>query len=500
MGYPKSLTSQIYVVWRLLRDPNEKILVMSAGGSRAVNFTQFVQKLIATLPVTKHMTPRMNRERTSSQSFDVAGAEPSDSPSVYAVGVGNQITGMRASLVVYDDIETSQNAGSVVQREKVDHYASEAANILMSGKDETICLCTPHSMDSIYMDWIQNRGFKHLVIPAEYPDSLEPYMGGLAPYIADKLKANESLVGLPIDERMNAEFLRSKMMRIGKSQYKLQYMLDVSMSDELKHPLKLSDLIVMDVDSDFCPAKISHSSMRENIVNVKHNGFKQDRLYAPSYISDEKIAYGYRAMSIDPSGYGKDETGISVGFSAGGRIHIKKITSVAGGYGSDTMMQIANMCNDYNIGYIIVESNFGDGAFAKTLEPILARVSPITSIEPVRAKGQKELRIISTIEPLVNQHKLVFDKKIFDDDLLSKSINNSFTYQFTHITREPNCLAHDDKIDSLEMLCKFFIEREDFDENRAYESIEKERLEEDISKSLKMFRMDIPKRNFASRF
>lgn len=48
-GLSKSLTSQIYITWRLLNDPNEKILVMSAGSDRAKSYTQFVKKLIGLL-------------------------------------------------------------------------------------------------------------------------------------------------------------------------------------------------------------------------------------------------------------------------------------------------------------------------------------------------------------------------------------------------------------------------------------------------------------------
>jgi len=152
-GLSKSLSAQLYTVWRLLNDPNEHILVMSATGERAKNFTQFVQKLLRLLPICHGMAPRHNKERTSGQSFDIAGATASDSPSVYAVGIENQIAGFRATLVIYDDIETAQNAGNQTQREKIDHYASEAANLLMTGRDETICLCTPHSRDSIYTGW-----------------------------------------------------------------------------------------------------------------------------------------------------------------------------------------------------------------------------------------------------------------------------------------------------------------------------------------------------------
>ena len=115
----KSLTSQIYVVWRLLNDPDEHVLVMSAGMVRAGNYSQFVQKLIKLLPITKPMTPRHNIERTSSVSFDVAGATISDSPSVYAVGASTQVAGFRATLIIYDDVETAQSVESVTKSDAI---------------------------------------------------------------------------------------------------------------------------------------------------------------------------------------------------------------------------------------------------------------------------------------------------------------------------------------------------------------------------------------------
>lgn len=499
-GLSKSLTTELYVVWRLLNDPNEKILVMSATGQRAVNFTQFTQKLLSTLPVCEGMKPRFNKERTSSQAFDIAGADPSDSPSLYAVGIGNQITGLRSSLIVYDDIETSQNAGSAVQREKIDHYASEAANLLMTGKDETLVLCTPHSMDSIYVDWINNKGFKPLIIPAQYPDDLTVYGGHLAPYIVDRLKANPDLVGTNVDERFTLEILGSKRQRIGKSQYKLQYMLDVSASDELKHPLKLSDFIVMDVDNDDAPLRVSPSSMRENLVMVKHNGFSTDRLYSPSYVSSERIDYSMRVMSLDPSGKGSDETGVSIGFSSGGRIFIKKITGLSGGYDYDSLSLVAQMCSDYKIDYLVIESNFGGGSIGKLLEPILDKISPNTKMEEIRAKGQKEVRIIRTLEPLLNQRKLIIDKKVLDDDL-SANIVNSFTYQLTRITEEKGCLRHDDRLDSLEMLCSFILENENMDSDAAVDRFDADKLQQDLDNFYKQFGMDNPtSTNYGSYF
>ena len=499
-GLSKSLTSELYTVWRLLNDPDEKILVMSAGANRAKNFTGFVQKLLTLLPVCHGMAPRFNKERTSGQSFDIAGAAPSDSPSIYAVGVGNQITGMRATLVIYDDIETPQNADSATQREKIDHFASEAANLLMTGRDESITLCTTHSMDSISIDWIQNKGFKPLIIPAQYPSDINLYNGNLAPYILERMEAKPDLVGLNIDERFTLDILESKRLRIGNSQYKLQYQLDVTASDELKHPLKLADLIITDVDIDDAPIRISPSSMRENLVMVKHNGFQTDRLYAPSFVSEDRAKYNYRLMSVDPSGSGSDETGIAVAFTCGGRLFFKKISGLTGGYSHENINQIATMCKDYNIDYLIVESNFGDGAYGKLVEPILNKMSPSTKLENLRSFGQKEKRIIQTVEPLLNQRKIVLDKKILDDDI-GANIVNSFTYQLTRLTPEPRCLRHDDRLDAVELLCRYALELENFDEDAVATLFDEEKLSKDLEDFHALFGMDFSNNNnYAAKY
>jgi len=448
-GLSKSLTSQIYVVWRLLNDPDEHILVMSAGKSRAGNYSQFVQKLIKILPITKHMAPRHNIERTSGESFDVAGATPSDSPSVYAVGANTQIAGFRASLIVYDDIETAQSVESAVKSEAIDTYAMEAQNLLMSGKDESITLCTPHSMSSIYIKWIDEKGVKPFIIPALYPESESPYFGGLAPYMVERMKANPSLVGQAVDERLDYDFLMSKKMRIGKSKFKLQYQLDVSDSDDLRYPLKLSDFIVDNVDDEIAPLKLTYSSMPENILYQKHNGFAKDRLYKPMYRSSETASYDYKVLSVDPSGKGLDEVGLSTVYHLNSKLFIKKILGLSGGFEDEVLEAIANLCAIHKITTLLIEENWGGGSYAKMLEPHLRRLSPLTEVVEINVKGQKEVRIIEALEPLLNQHRLVIDKEVFDHDLGASKRDYSFTYQLSHITRERDSLRHDDRLDSL---------------------------------------------------
>ena len=501
-GLGKSIFSQLYVCWLILNNPNEKILVMSAGSDRAKSYTQFVKKLIALLPITKPMTPRHNLDRTSTQMFDVAGSGASDSPSMYAVGAGSQVTGMRASIIIFDDVETAQSVESTVKSEAINVYCMEAMNLLMSGKDESLTLCTPHSSTSMYVDWIDNRGFTPYIIPAIVPVNDSSYFGGLAPFVKDMIKENK--IGMAVDDRINFEFLESKKMRIGKSKFQLQYMLDTSLSDTMKFPLKLSDFIVDDVDDDVAPLKISYSSMPDNMLYMKHNGFKGDKLYKPTYRSSEVAEYDYRVMSIDPSGRGADSTGISIGYHLNSKIFLKKVMGIDGGYEPDVLNNIATLAQVHKIDTIVVESNFGDNMYSKMLEPYLRKLSPNTELEEVRATTNKENRIIDSIEPILNSHRLVLDKGILDSDL-HISRDNSLTYQLTHITREKDCLRHDDVIDSLAQLIAFMMEWLSDDEERGLEYHMEKEAEKALSYSLKFAAMMGSQKgkthhNYANRF
>ena len=495
-GLSKSLTSQIYVVWRLLLNPEEKILVMSAGRTRAGNYSQFVQKLIKMLPITKNMAPRHNLERTSGESFDVAGSTPSDSPSVYAVGAKTQVTGFRASIIVYDDIETAQTVESSVMTEAINNYAMEAQNLLMDNRDESITLCTPHSMSSIYIDWIDNRGFVPFIIPAEYPSNESVYFGGLAQYIKDNLKANPNLVGRAVDERLNDAFLQSRKSRIGKSKYKLQYLLDVSESDALRYPLKLSDFIVDDIDDDIAPLKYSYSSMPENHLYIKHNGFAKDKFFKPSYRSNETASYDYRIMFVDTAGTGKDEVGITILYHLNTRLFIKKCTGLSGGFDDETLNSIAVMCDIHRVETLVVEDNFGDGTFRKLLEPHMARKSPRTEMVGHKVKGQKEVRIIESLEPLLNQHKLVIDKELLEHDNKVEPKHYSLTNQLSHITRERDSLKHDDRLDSLSGAVIYMLEFMTNDEDRGFDYHLEKEAEKTLEFTLKYFSGRSRKKNF----
>lgn len=93
--------------------------------------------------------------------------------------------------------------------------------------------------------------------------------------------------------------------------------------------------------------------------------------------------------------------------------------------------------------------------FTTLLQPIIRKVYPCELTE-VRHNKQKERRIIDTLEPIMNQHKLIIDKRVVRDDLesikiypLEKQQQYSLFYQMTRLTKDRNSLAHDDRLDAL---------------------------------------------------
>lgn len=452
-GISKSLTTQLLVVWLLLRNKNEKIVVVSATSRRSESFTLFCLNLLRTIPLLQHLVPNTD-QRSSGNKFDVAGRTPDDSPSVTAFGVTGSKTGSRATYIIYDDIEDAVNSQTAQMREKLLDGVRDTGNLGVSGVFREISLNTPQSGDSVYNTLIDEDGFKCVAIPSEYPEDIDVYEGRLAPHIEKVCREQPEMIGTNTDKRLDMAHLMQQKVK-GKARYKLQYMLDTTLSDIEKYPLKLSDLIVMDLDSEKAPTHIEYGSeKRLTLYDIKHSGFRGDFIYQPRYFNEQREVYEGIAMFIDPSGRGTDETTYCVTAHLGGKIFVLALAGVKGGYNLDTLTLLANKAKEYKVNIIQIESNFGDGAFAELLKPV---VKPIhhCMIEDVRATTQKETRIINTLEPVMMQHRLVINKQVMIQDQ-DKKDDYKFTYQLTHITNISGSLKHDDLVDVLEMGVKYW--------------------------------------------
>jgi hypothetical protein len=92
------------------------------------------------------------------------------------------------------------------------------------------------------------------------------------------------------------------------------------------------------------------------------------------------------------------------------------------------------------------------------------------NVEEVKHSIQKEARIIDSLEPVMNQHRLIFDRAEVDRDYedSKEEPRRQLFYQMTRLTRDRGSLQYDDRIDVLAMGVKYWWEQMAADENQAY--------------------------------
>ncbi len=486
-GLGKSLTAQLYVLWRLLRNQDEHILVLSGSSKRSKNFTNFCLSMMRSVPLLQHLYPQSS-QRKASDHFDVNGSKPSDSPNMFAAGIETGLAGFRATIIVSDDIEQPTNSRTPDARALLIHFFNEAINLLISEGDEdkqgeVVILGTYQSQESIYKE-LEKGGYEVFIIPAEYPSNQDLYEHRLAPYLAARLKNFPDLAGTAVDERFPEPVLAKRRLKIGKSAYNLQYLLNPADTDELKFPLKLRDLLVTDIDMIDNPLRYTYSS-ENKIKDLKHWGFVTDSFMSPKWESEERKPFEYIAMTIDPSGRGADETGYSIGGLLNGKIFVLAFGGVQGGYDDETLNGLVDMAVKYKVNDIVIESNFGDGAFLHMLTPKVETRKKKIGLLEITATKNKENRIIDTLEPLFNQHRIIFDRQQLERDFTQKA-KYSLSYQITHMSREKNCIPHDDRLDSLEMLCSHMMEWLAVNDEWGMEKAEDEALRLELEKVERM--------------
>jgi hypothetical protein len=502
-GVGKTFLTGAYVVWRLWKDPDLKIMVVSANERFATKVASFVHTLInAEDAVTRQPVPWAELrarpgQKNSVLEFEVGPAAPSKDPSVFAVGITGQMTGGRADIILSDDVEAPNNSETEAQREKLEDRTGEYAAILKPD-GETIYLGTFQSMQSVYRK-LRDKGYGMRIWPARYPlvDKLHIYGDALAPLLKADIEANpelqkplaSTLGGAPTDpERFTDVDLMEREAEWLQAGFTLQFMLDTTLSDEGRYPLKTRDMIVMDIPRDVAPTRVAWGSSADLLYKADNLGFDGDRLYRPVYKSEEWLPFTGSLLSIDPSGTGADETAYAVTKFLNGQVYLRRWGGFRDGHSETTLAALAQIAKDEAVNLIRVEGNFGDGMFSRLLEPHLRRIAYSIRVEDFKVSTQKERRIIQTLRPVLQQHRLVVDTAVLEDDLskvkAQGGLEYSGLYQLTHLTEARGSLRHDDRIDVLAGAVGYWTEHMSLDAQEA-EKQREERAAKEFEKLLR---------------
>ena len=464
-GVGKSWITGAFVLWTLFKDPEKKIMIISASKERADNMSIFLQKLIIETPWLNHLQPKSDDARWSRISFDV-NCSPHQAPSVKSVGITGQLTGSRADLMVLDDIEVPGNSMTEMMREKLLQLCTEAESILTPYDNSRIMyLGTPQTTFTVYRK-LAERNYKPFIWPARFPKDITPYEGLIAPQLQEDIDNG----ALPWDctdpDRFDDDDLVDREASMGRSNFALQFMLDTSLSDAEKFPLKMADLVITSVNPTDAPDNVVWCSDPANILkDLPTVGLPGDYFYSPMQLQGEWSPYTETICSVDPSGRGADETAAAYISQKNGILYLHEVRAYRDGYSDNTLLDILRGCKKYGATTLVVESNFGDGIVAELFKKHIIQTKQRILVEEVRANVRKEERIIDTLEPILNQHRLVVNKSVVEWDYNSnrdaapeERLLYMLFYQMSRMCRSKYAVKHDDRLDCLAQGVKYYID------------------------------------------
>ena len=481
-GVGKSWITGAFVLWNLFNDVERKIMIISASKERADNMSIFLQKLIIETPWLSHLRPKSDDARWSRVSFDV-NCSPHQAPSVKSVGITGQLTGSRADLMILDDIEVPGNSMTELMREKLLQLCTEAESILTPKKDSRIMfLGTPQTTFTIYRK-LAERSYKPFVWTARYPRSISNYEDLLAPQILEDLDKGAKAWDVTDPDRFDDNDLIEREASMGRSNFMLQFMLDTSLSDAEKFPLKMADLVVTSVNPTNAPEAVVWCSDPANVIkDAPTVGLPGDYFYSPMQLQGSWDPYTETICSIDPSGRGTDETAACYISQRNGFLYVHEMRAYRDGYSDKTLLDILRGAKKYNVTKLLIETNFGDGMVGELFRKHLQQTKQAIDIEEVRANVRKEDRIIDALEPVLNQHRLIIDRSVIDWDFRSNSerppeerLLYMLFYQMSRMCREKGAVKHDDRLDCLAQGVKYYTDAMAIS---AYEQMKMERRED----------------------
>ena len=472
-GTGKSVLTSVMASWWLLRDPNVTILVTSATAQKAIDFMSMTRQILQVVPFMNHLLPGDDDIDNALAFNSGARVQVGQDKSITAAGIMSQIVGKHADYIIGDDLEVRGNCDTQDARDKLLGRIHEFESIRNKG-GRVVFLGTPYTRDSNYTK-LATTGYPFVKFPAEFPDPTIPSrMENIAPWIMERMEELDADPGDATQpERFDKEMLMGRYAKIGPANYALQFLLDTSLMDDQKYPLKLKDIVCTDVGLTSFHQKVQHARS-DAWTDITSYGMAGDRLYKPMYKSEEFEDYLLTTMHVDPSGRGKDETGVVISsVTKSGYICVHEMLGLEGGYSDEALHKIAKLADQYNVKLIRVEANFGDGMFTSLMTPVIKRVcSDHCGIEEFKVSGMKEQRMLDVIEPAIATQRLVMDPKAIRD--------KENQIQITRLTNMRGALKHDDRIDALSHAVQYYSDMLGVDVDKRIVEAEKKEREETI--------------------
>lgn len=166
-----------------------------------------------------------------------------------------------------------------------------------------------------------------------------------------------------------------------------------------------------------------------------------------------------------------------------GYIYVMEVGGLLGGYSDVVLNKLASTAKKWKVNEVVIEGNFGDGMYLKLFEPVLRKVYKECGTKEVKSTGQKEVRIIDTLEPVLGNHKMIVTPECINRDIDSVPEGDykyALFYQMTRITSDRGALVHDDRLDALAIGVKYLVNFMGIDADEGINEVTSEWLEESL--------------------
>lgn len=156
-SFKSSLGVVAYTIWRLIRDPNERIMIDSEVFTNSRNFIREIKNHLESQRMVDLFGEFKTPHDWTQASLTIAQRDKNyKESSVVASGVGAIKTGQHFSLIIGDDLNSHQNSATPELRKKViDHYRYYTS--LLEPDGTIVIIGTRYASDDVIGYVIENE-------------------------------------------------------------------------------------------------------------------------------------------------------------------------------------------------------------------------------------------------------------------------------------------------------------------------------------------------------
>ena len=144
----KSTVVGIFAACVLYMHPETRILVLSAHTTLASRMVAHIKNILENHPLCVDLIPKSKKE-WSADKITINRPIGIREPSVVCQGIHGNITGMRADLIICDDVEVPNTCNTQQKREALRERLRDL-DFILSPNGTMIYIGTPHTTDTIY--------------------------------------------------------------------------------------------------------------------------------------------------------------------------------------------------------------------------------------------------------------------------------------------------------------------------------------------------------------